>query len=83
MNFNWLKKRYLSANATDNSLERASCLADSPLIELAEVVKAFEVEAGTFYALRGVDLSVRCGEFVAVKEARIGPDEKNSKNNKK
>lgn len=66
MKFNWLKKRYLSANAMNNSLERAVCQADSPLIELAEVVKAFEVEAGTFYALRGVDLSVRCGEFVAV-----------------
>lgn len=36
------------------------------LIELRNVVKAFEVEAGTFYALRGVDLVVDRGEFVAV-----------------
>ena len=66
MNFNWLKKRFRNADVMNPSRERTVCPADVPLIELSEVVKAFEVEAGTFYALRGVDLSVRCGEFVAV-----------------
>ena len=66
MNFNWLKKRFRNADVMNHSKERTVCPADVPLIELSEVVKAFEVEAGTFYALRGVDLSVRCGEFVAV-----------------
>jgi putative ABC transport system ATP-binding protein len=36
------------------------------LIELREVVKTYEGEAGTFYALKGVDLQVNPGEFVAV-----------------
>ena len=66
MDFNWLKKRFRNADVMNHSKERTVCPADVPLIELSEVVKAFEVEAGTFYALRGVDLSVRCGEFVAV-----------------
>ena len=66
MDFNWLKKRFRNADVMNHSKERTACPADVPLIELSEVVKAFEVEAGTFYALRGVDLSVRCGEFVAV-----------------
>ena len=66
MNFNWLKKRYRAADAINFSRERAVCQDDMPLIGLSGVVKSFEVEAGTFYALRGVDLSVRCGEFVAV-----------------
>ena len=66
MDFNWLKKRFRNADVMNHSRERTVCPPDVPLIELSEVVKAFEVEAGTFYALRGVDLSVRCGEFVAV-----------------
>ena len=42
--------------------------ADShpPLIRLAGVVKRFETAAGAFEALRGIDLSVNHGEFVAV-----------------
>ena len=37
-----------------------------PLIALRKVVKAFETPAGMFHALRGVDLTVTAGEFVAV-----------------
>jgi putative ABC transport system ATP-binding protein len=48
------------------SWEKAGCADGAALIELNNVVKSFEVEAGTFFALRGIDLSVRCGEFVAV-----------------
>ena len=36
------------------------------LIELAGVGKAFETAAGTFQALRGVDLAIDTGEFVAI-----------------
>jgi ABC-type lipoprotein export system ATPase subunit len=39
---------------------------DSHLIELREVVKTFRSAAGEFTALRGVDLEVDPGEFVAV-----------------
>lgn len=61
----WLEK-IIPFRRKKDQFVRASCPAGVPLIELAEVVKAFEVEAGTFYALRGVNLSVNCGEFVAV-----------------
>jgi len=36
------------------------------LIELEQVVKTYEVAAGTFVALKDVDLLVDPGEFVAV-----------------
>jgi putative ABC transport system ATP-binding protein len=36
------------------------------LIDLREVVKAYQTEAGTFFALKGVDLQVDTREFVAV-----------------
>ena len=36
------------------------------LVELRQVVKTFETAAGTFTALKGVDLQVDGGEFVAV-----------------
>ncbi len=39
---------------------------DGAIIELRQVVKSFELEAGTFYALKGIDLSIAAGEFVAV-----------------
>ncbi len=36
------------------------------LIQLRDVRKAYRTPAGDFYALRGIDLEVRTGEFVAV-----------------
>ena len=36
------------------------------LIELLQVGKAYQTPAGDFYALRGIDLRVKKGEFVAV-----------------
>jgi len=36
------------------------------LIDLRGVFKAFETAAGAFYALRGIDLTVDAGEFVAI-----------------
>jgi putative ABC transport system ATP-binding protein len=37
-----------------------------PLIELRGVTKAYDVAAGKFMALRGIDMQVAAGEFVAV-----------------
>lgn len=37
-----------------------------PLVELVDVKKAYRTPAGDFYALRGIDLTVRAGEFVAL-----------------
>jgi ABC-type lipoprotein export system ATPase subunit len=39
---------------------------DDGLIRLRDVVKTFETPAGSFEALRGVDVTVGAGEFVAV-----------------
>jgi putative ABC transport system ATP-binding protein len=39
---------------------------DGPLIHLRQVVKKYESQAGDVLALKGVDLQVRPGEFVAV-----------------
>ncbi|HWR29969.1 MAG TPA: ABC transporter ATP-binding protein [Negativicutes bacterium] len=64
MKVQWLKNLLKRKNGF--VVERAACEDGAPLIELKNVVKSFEVEAGTFFALRGLDLSVRCGEFVAV-----------------
>ncbi len=37
-----------------------------PIVAIRDVVKSFETEAGTFQALRSVDLSVQAGEFVGI-----------------
>jgi putative ABC transport system ATP-binding protein len=37
-----------------------------PLIDLQQVEKAYQTPAGDFYALKGIDLQVEKGEFVAV-----------------
>ncbi len=41
-------------------------MSDAHLIRLKQVVKRYESDAGTFTALKGVDLTVGGGEFVAV-----------------
>jgi len=42
---------------------------DKPLVSLEKVEKVFKTKAGPFKALKGVDLQVAAGEFVAV----VGP----------
>ena len=42
---------------------------DKPVVSLEKVEKVFQTKAGPFKALRGVDLTVEAGEFVAV----VGP----------
>ncbi len=39
---------------------------DAPLIELRNVVKTFRTPSGDFTALKGIDIEVEAGEFVAV-----------------
>ncbi|MCP5097433.1 MAG: ABC transporter ATP-binding protein [Chloroflexi bacterium] len=41
-------------------------VTDAPLINLAGVKKAYQTPAGDFYALNGVDLKIKQGEFVAL-----------------
>lgn len=38
----------------------------SSLIELSSVTKTYQTEAGMFMALKGIDLEVKAGEFVAI-----------------
>ncbi|MBP2664136.1 MAG: Phosphonate-transporting ATPase [Firmicutes bacterium] len=37
-----------------------------PFINLCKLIKTFKSEAGIFHALKGVDLQVRAGEFLAI-----------------
>src|SRR5689334_259136 len=39
---------------------------NSHLIELHDVIKTYESAAGTFTALKRIDLTIDCGEFAAV-----------------
>ncbi len=50
----------------DRSRPPLAALVDAPLIEMQRVVKTFSNAAGEFTALRGVDLQVQQGEFVAL-----------------
>jgi putative ABC transport system ATP-binding protein len=62
MRFPWARTRFCPAGAAageDNPGARC-------LIELRQVTKVYESAAGTFTALKGVDLQVKAGEFVAV-----------------
>jgi putative ABC transport system ATP-binding protein len=59
--FNWLKR-----NKTTQDTNGHYKYGNEHLIELKKVVKAYEVVAGTFLALKDVDLQVDPGEFVAV-----------------
>ncbi|MBN1217856.1 MAG: ABC transporter ATP-binding protein [Anaerolineae bacterium] len=59
--FNWLKRN----NANSNSNGRYKH-GNEHLIELQQVTKNYEVAAGTFTALKDIDLLVDPGEFVAV-----------------
>ena len=57
----WFKRKKTS-NSTNGHYEHGN----EYLIELRQVVKTYEVAAGTFVALKDVNLQVDPGEFVAV-----------------
>lgn len=62
-------KHWLKRNGSEKGgakLNRSGNNGDRPLIELRQVVKNYETAAGPFAALKGVDLQVEAGEFVAV-----------------
>ncbi len=64
--FGSLFKRDGSKKEASKGTSHGRSRDNGPLIELRQVVKTFESAAGVFPALRGVDLRVSAGEFVAV-----------------
>jgi putative ABC transport system ATP-binding protein len=61
--------KWLKRNGSENGAAKSNRPAgngDRPLIDLRQVVKSYETAAGPFMALKGVDLQVEAGEFVAV-----------------
>ena len=63
---NWFRRNG-SGNGRPNGLQAGSYRkGNSHLIELRQVTKIYQSAAGTFPALRGIDLLVDPGEFIAV-----------------
>ena len=60
--FNWLRRKSAGALPENGRYKHGN----DHLIELRQVVKTYQGEAGIFYALKGIDLLVDPGEFVAV-----------------
>ena len=59
---NWIKRNGSSVAASNGHCRNGN----THLIELRQVTKAYQGEAGTFRALKGIDLCVDTGESVAV-----------------
>jgi putative ABC transport system ATP-binding protein len=57
---------YIPLHHKPNPISKVSHGHNGYLIELRQVVKTYESAAGKFTALKGVDLQVKPGEFVAV-----------------
>jgi putative ABC transport system ATP-binding protein len=60
--FNWLKRNNQKNKDANGRYQNGN----THLIDLQQVVKIYEVTAGTFTALKDIDLQVDPGEFVAV-----------------
>ena len=60
--FNWLKRNNQKNKDANGRYQNGN----EHLIDLQQVVKIYEVAAGTFTALKDIDLQVDRGEFVAV-----------------
>jgi ABC-type lipoprotein export system ATPase subunit len=58
----WFSRR----SPTPTRITSGGCAADRALIQLRQVKKVYESAAGAFPALKGVDLTIDRGEFVAV-----------------
>ncbi|MEX1018003.1 MAG: ABC transporter ATP-binding protein [Litorilinea sp.] len=63
---NGMKNGVKSGVQTDISAHLARPASERPLILLQDVVKAYDTPAGDFLALRGINLAIDRGEFVAV-----------------
>lgn len=64
--FERLKNRWLNAKPTSSPLVSNAAIEPDMLINLRQVVKEYITPAGAFTALKGVDLQISRGEFVAV-----------------
>ena len=58
----WFKRRRPTTYRADGS----STIDNGHLIQLRQVKKTYESAAGAFTALKGIDLQIERGEFVAV-----------------
>jgi len=56
-------ERWLKPDTKLNGNEHRS---DAHLIDMRQIVKTFQSTAGSFTALKGVDLQIDRGEFVAI-----------------
>lgn len=61
----WKHERVAAAQPTNGFPSNAG-LAVRPMIDLRQVVKVYETPAGPFTALKGIDLQVERGEFLAI-----------------
>lgn len=61
----WKHERVAAAQPT-NGFHSNVGLAVRPMIDLRQVVKVYETPAGPFTALKGIDLQVERGEFLAI-----------------
>lgn len=59
---NWLRRR----SSNHNTIPSAPVPGGNSVIELRKVYKTYKNAAGSFPALRGVDLTISAGKFVAV-----------------
>lgn len=57
---------WLKSSKTGNETVNSHRQGDEPLVHLRQVVKKYESLAGEVVALKGIDLQVKPGEFVAV-----------------
>ncbi|WP_374711248.1 ABC transporter ATP-binding protein [Caldilinea sp.] len=61
----WKRERVAAAQPT-NGFHSNAGLTVRPMIDLRKVVKVYETPAGPFTALKGIDLQVERGEFLAI-----------------
>jgi ABC-type lipoprotein export system ATPase subunit len=55
-----------NGNGRAHNIDKVAGVQGEPLIVLQQLEKAYQTPAGDFYALKGIDLQVQSGEFVAV-----------------
>jgi putative ABC transport system ATP-binding protein len=68
--FSWLRKSKKATKAAGTTMpagkENSGTSLSTAMIDLRGITKAYETDAGPFWALRGIDLAVEKGEFVAI-----------------
>lgn len=61
----WKPERIAAPRPSDGLSASTGCV-DRPIIDLRKVVKVYETPTGPFTALKGIDLQVARGEFLAI-----------------